>query len=118
VKKISQGGTSYISLRTHDTTSDGLYIQKSTRARSTEIDALQSPQMPSHELDDVIREPKPSPDHRWCSGCNSWQKPSGFGKDAAAADGLDHYCRTCRKEQERRWSLHRAFAKIFPKRLT
>lgn len=119
MRSIHQHGTDYISIpRKSDDSDCGSVIYKSKSVRTTERDALSSPNIPSHDLDLVVRELRPSEHHRWCSGCNHWIRFEGFGKDADSSDGYDHYCRDCRKDQQRRWSLTRAYDRLFPKGLT
>lgn len=115
MRSIHQHGTTFISIpRKSDDKDCGSVIHKSKSERTTENDALRSPYMPDNGKDFIVdRPPSPHASYRWCSGCNSWVKPGGFGKDEQSADGLDHYCRDCRKQQERKWSLVRAYKKHF-----
>jgi hypothetical protein len=99
VKKISQGGTSYISLRTHDTTSDGLYIQKSTRARSTEIEATAAPYVGKKGV--IVAEEKPPGDFHLCNWCGMYVHRRGFPPDPRNRDGISHTCKSCRAELAR-----------------
>lgn len=40
---------------------------------------------------------------RWCPGCQTWQDPGQFCRDAEKADGLASHCRACRREEFARW---------------
>lgn len=96
MRVIRQGGSSFISLRVHDTQVDGVgLVQTSQAARGTEIEALKAPSVRDNGKDYVI-EPPPSPDHVWCSCCG-WLHKRHFNANPARKSGYDNYCRDCRK---------------------
>jgi hypothetical protein len=41
--------------------------------------------------------------YRQCSICNSWKSPTEYYKNKERADGLDPYCKNCRKEKTAKW---------------
>jgi hypothetical protein len=98
MRTIRQNGTSFISVKMHNTTdASGLFIQKSTKIRTTEQEATSSPSIGWQQH--YVTDQPPSPEHEWCSA-GHWARRSTFG---VVKGKRDYYCRQCRAEQQAKW---------------
>lgn len=107
---IELGGSSHINTRARDSGTDIGVIQKSSRARQTEIDALQSPIiMPN---DHVVADQRPSLEHFLCNRCGHYVHRRGFSPDVRNRDGIRHICKTCDAEHKRRLYEYERFVSL------